>query len=449
MYIILNFYLLFQVCILHQIKISKMHFKKFFFTGICAIVLIFTCNESRSQDTAKIMSYNLLNYSGNNTTKDPYFRQTMDYEKPDVLAVCEILSQAAVNNYLANVLNFNNPNKYSAGIFIDGPDTDNAIFYDNSKFHFVSNTVISTELRNINMFTLIHINSNDTIKIFDVHLKASNTTDDQQKRLAEVNLMRNVTNTFRIGEEFMVVGDFNIYSSTEPAYQRLLQPDVNADGQFVDMFNMTGSWNQSSYAPFHTQSTRTRAIGDGGATGGLDDRFDMILNSNGLLQEGKIKYIPGSLVSVGNDGNHFNDSINKQPNTAVPDSIANALYYTSDHLPVYAKYKFDANPISVSNISSEIPEGFKLSQNYPNPFNPNTRIDFDIPDLRPYGSFSNHVTLKIYDILGNEVETLVDENLSEGEYTSEFNASGLSSGSYFYRLSAGNFTLTRSMTLIK
>ncbi len=116
MYIILNFNLLLQVCILHQIKINKMQFNKYFFVGISVLVIMFSVNDSRSQDTAKIMSYNLLNYSGNNTTKDPYFRQTMDYEKPDVLAVCEILSQAAVNNFLTNVLNFNNPMLFS--IFI-------------------------------------------------------------------------------------------------------------------------------------------------------------------------------------------------------------------------------------------------------------------------------------------------------------------------------------------
>jgi len=215
------------------------------------------------------------------------------------------------------------------------------------------------------------------------------------------------------------------------------------------MFLMPGNWNQSTYSEYHTQSTRTRAIGDGGATGGLDDRFDMILNSTGITQEGKIKYIPGSFVAVGNDGNHYNDSINQRPNTSVPDSIADALYYTSDHLPVYAKYKFDQNPISISSISSEIPEDFKLSQNYPNPFNPDTRIDFDIPDMRSFGEQNARVTLRVFDILGNEVETLVDENLSEGKYSVDFNASGLTSGTYFYRLTAGKFSFTRKLTLVK
>lgn len=404
---------------------------------------------SFSQDTVKIMTYNLLNYSGTNATKDINIRKTIDYVKPDILAVCEILSQNAVNNLLSQVMNYNNPGVYSSGTFIDGPDTDNAIFYDNSKFRFISNTAIPTTLRNISLFTLLHLTTNDTIKILEVHLKASNTSSDQQRRLEEVNAMRTVTNSFRIGEEFLVAGDFNIYSSNEPAYQRLLQPDVNADGHFVDMFNLSGTWNQASYSQYHTQSTRTRALSDGGSTGGLDDRFDMMLNSTAMTMEGKIKYIPGSLVPFGNDGNHFNDSINMRPNTAVPDSIADALYYASDHLPVYAKYKFDVNTTSVSSISSALPDNFRLGQNYPNPFNPNTKIDFDIPDLRSYGSPDQRVTLKIYDILGNEVETLVDEELSAGKYTAEFNASALSSGSYFYRLTAGRFTQTKSMTLIK
>ncbi|HAY34245.1 MAG TPA: peptidase S8, partial [Bacteroidetes bacterium] len=86
---------------------------------------------------------------------------------------------------------------------------------------------------------------------------------------------------------------------------------------------------------------------------------------------------------------------------------------------------------------------------YPNPFNPFTRIDFDIPDLKSYSDLSSRVTLIVYDILGNKVETLVDENLSEGKYSVDFNASGLTSGNYFYRLTAGRFSFTRKLTLVK
>ncbi len=100
----------------------------------------------------------------------------------------------------------------------------------------------------------------------------------------------------------------------------------------------------------------------------MDDRFDMILYSKGINDPGGITLIPNSVIAYGNDGNHYNDSINKPPNNAVPQNIANALHYSADHLPVIALVKFE-NVISVNN-QNEIAARFKLYQNYPNPFNP-------------------------------------------------------------------------------
>uniref|UniRef100_A0A832G8B1 T9SS type A sorting domain-containing protein n=1 Tax=Ignavibacterium album TaxID=591197 RepID=A0A832G8B1_9BACT len=85
---------------------------------------------------------------------------------------------------------------------------------------------------------------------------------------------------------------------------------------------------------------------------------------------------------------------------------------------------------------------FSLDQNYPNPFNPTTKISWQSP-------VSSWQTLKVYDILGNEVATLVDEEKPAGSYEVVFDASSLSSGNYFYKLSAGGLNFTRKMTLIK
>ena len=85
---------------------------------------------------------------------------------------------------------------------------------------------------------------------------------------------------------------------------------------------------------------------------------------------------------------------------------------------------------------------FKLDQNYPNPFNPTTQITYAIP-------IESHVKLKVYNVLGNEVATLVDEEKPAGEYTVKFNASDLSSGVYIYRLQTDYSTITKKMTLIK
>lgn len=88
------------------------------------------------------------------------------------------------------------------------------------------------------------------------------------------------------------------------------------------------------------------------------------------------------------------------------------------------------------------PTEYILNQNYPNPFNPSTIINFSTPN-------SGYVLLKVYDLLGNEVETLVSEELAAGNYKATFNASRLTSGTYFYTLSTGNFSQTNKMLLIK
>lgn len=85
---------------------------------------------------------------------------------------------------------------------------------------------------------------------------------------------------------------------------------------------------------------------------------------------------------------------------------------------------------------------YYLQQNYPNPFNPTTQIRYSIPA-------ETHVTLKIFNLLGNEVAKLVDEVKPEGEYSVKFNASSLSSGIYIYRLQTNYFTVTKKMTFIK
>ena len=104
--------------------------------------------------------------------------------------------------------------------------------------------------------------------------------------------------------------------------------------------------------------------------------------------------------------------------------------------------KYAQSPSDVSEISSAVPSNFFLSQNYPNPFNPSTTLGWQ----SPVGSWQ---TLKVYDLLGREVATLVDEFKPAGSYEVEFDASGLSSGVYYYRLISENFISTKKLTLIK
>ncbi len=99
-------------------------------------------------------------------------------------------------------------------------------------------------------------------------------------------------------------------------------------------------------------------------------------------------------------------------------------------------------PVSVRDIDGTIPENYSLSQNYPNPFNPTTQIDFSIP-------VSGLVTLKVYNILGQEVATLMNGEMKAGNYRVEFSTDNLSSGTYFYKLTAGSFTSVKKMLLLR
>jgi hypothetical protein len=98
--------------------------------------------------------------------------------------------------------------------------------------------------------------------------------------------------------------------------------------------------------------------------------------------------------------------------------------------------------VGITPVGNTIPQVYTLSQNYPNPFNPVTNIKFGIPQ-------SGNVKLVVFDILGREVATLVNEFKTSGNYIVDFNASYLASGAYFYRLEAGNFTETKKMLLVK
>jgi hypothetical protein len=101
-----------------------------------------------------------------------------------------------------------------------------------------------------------------------------------------------------------------------------------------------------------------------------------------------------------------------------------------------------SNNITGIDNQDNLPDKFYLSQNYPNPFNPSTTIEYDIPK-------AGLVTLKIYDILGREVRTIVNEEKTAGRYKISFNASSFASGVYFYRLTSGGYTSIKKMVLLK
>jgi hypothetical protein len=108
----------------------------------------------------------------------------------------------------------------------------------------------------------------------------------------------------------------------------------------------------------------------------------------------------------------------------------------------YLAWQDSSNGATAVAQSSTTPMTYVLRQNYPNPFNPSTTISYDLPK-------QSHVTIQIYDILGKEITTLVNETKNVGSYKVVWNASRLSSGVYFYRMTAGSFSSVKRLLLIK
>ena len=156
-------------------------------------------------------------------------------------------------------------------------------------------------------------------------------------------------------------------------------------------------------------------------------------------------------IFIGTDDGVFHSSDNCEhlisinsglTNTKVHSLTINASYYLLAGSFGGGVFRSVQPITSVIKISSDIPMSFSLEQNYPNPFNANTIIPFSLP-------YSSHTNLKVYNMLGKEVSTLIEKNLSAGNHQIEWNASGIATGVYFYRLHAGTFIQTKKLVVIK
>lgn len=182
-----------------------------------------------------------------------------------------------------------------------------------------------------------------TITAIGAHLMASDPTG----RAAQTTQMRGLGDLLPAGTPIVYAGDFNVDASSEQSYQNLISGTTN--GRAFDPINLPGTWtNTGAVARWHTQSTRLVSESDGGATGGVDDRFDFQLVSGTVMDAEGLSYlgptVPGttsthSYRTFGNNGTTFNKAINDVGNTAQPAAVLNALYAASDHLPVVVDYQ--------------------------------------------------------------------------------------------------------------
>jgi len=394
---------------------------------------------SFSQISFKLTTYNCLQLdkAGFNARKS-HFKTILNEIQPDILITQEIKDEAATDSLLL-LLN-ETELAFSRAPYLNKSDMDNMLFFRDSKVSFISQNTIYSWPRYIWEY-VVKVGS-DTLRIYSCHFKASKGDSNEQKRLDNATNLRNYLNSLPENTEFIIVGDLNLYDSFEPAYEKLVGNEANNIGQAKDWL-ATGNWhNSSTYAPIHTQSCRMTNLGDGGATGGLDDRFDFILTSKNLNDHTRIEYVSGTMLPFGNSGNLLNKAINDHANAAVSASISDALWRASDHLPVVAEFEATSETSAAHEMGNAKALNFELYQNYPNPFNPTTTINY-------YLNEAGFVSLKVFDLLGREVTTLIEKRQAAGRHYAVFNSMALPSGLYFYRLSFNGNVLTKKMTLLK
>ena len=290
----------------------------------------------------RVMSWNLLNYSGlNEDSRDEDIRKVLKIIEPDVVVIQEMESTFGVDHFLKKVLNANSRRKYKAAQFYDGPDTDNALFYDKSRLNLKSHKQIPTSFRDISEFSLKikkGPSEGSEFKLYSVHFTEGRGSSYKKQRENQADTLRTHLNGLLMDSVFLVCGTFNMTTSQEKAYKILTGSQADSIGgnigRLKDLIKKSGKWyNRTKFKHTHTESTRKAKFG-GGAGGGLDDRYDMILVSYRLDQNSELTYMPGSYIVCGNDGKHLNKSINDPENKIISSDIADALYKASDHLPV-------------------------------------------------------------------------------------------------------------------
>ena len=196
----------------------------------------------------------------------------------------------------------------------------------------------------------------------------------------------------------------------------------------------------ANYSEIYVDTTKTRESSNyhlssiqsiGAATGGTEIYgFDTYYDTS--TPQGSMKNMPVGIEYLGSDFKII--------------ALSFPLFYMNfDQAKSFIDYilteKFnEVTPVRETVVS--IPEKYHIAQNYPNPFNPSTIIEYQLPE-------QSHIKLTVYDILGREVKTIVNEFKNPGNYKVEFNASDMATGIYFYRIVAGNFTAVKRMLLLK
>ncbi|MBU0764943.1 MAG: T9SS type A sorting domain-containing protein [Bacteroidetes bacterium] len=405
---------------------------------LLSILLFFIASAGFSQGYVKVMQYNLLYYgntgygcddSNNNTdAKNGYLSTIIGHVRPDILTVNEMAPYGATaDGLLENALNTGGRDYYQRATVSGSYPIANMLFYNSMKLTLAGQEEIYTGFRVIDVYRLYY-NSPDLalgdtayITCIAAHLKAGSEASDEATRADMTNAVMDYLTGTGAGN-YLFQGDFNLYNSNETAYQNLIN-HTNISIRFYDPVSAPGDWGTYSFKDYHTQSTHSSDNGCA-STGGMDDRFDFILASGNIMNgTTKVQYVSDSYITIGQDGEHYNQSINSGTNNSAPDSVIQALYGMSDHLPVSLVLQIAQTPVAGATEKINNNE-IKVAINNP----VNERLNMYIRT-----SANREMEIRVVSVLGTVVARYKITCLP-GDNFCTFNMDNLGRGLYFLRI---------------
>lgn len=405
---------------------------------LCCLILIFSFTfSSFAQDSLQVMFYNLFRFPTSPPANREYLLQDIvDSVKPDLLMVCELQNLDGANRIL-NTSFRNQEDSFSRATFeysisaIDDP-LQQLVFYNTRKLILLRQQTFTTTVRDINHYTFIlnleHLpNDSVYLEVFVTHLKSSTGPANRNLRLSMIDTFVQALQDIPAHHHVLLAGDFNFYDSdSEPAYQKIL--DTSNHIIMVDPIDSPGLWHDNPlFAAIHTQATRTssQGFGIGGATGGMDDRFDFIMMSKNSIDAPEFSYIPETYKAYGNNGNCFDKSIHDTSCTGIySQEIREKLHNMSDHTPVIMRFQ---TPMNFNPVLTKI----KNPETNPYLYLPRgngCQNELWVQLKEPSNSTS---ALILYNILGQKV---IEKNLEKHTNPQAIDVRHLKSGIYYLQL---------------
>jgi endonuclease/exonuclease/phosphatase family metal-dependent hydrolase len=387
--------------------------------------------EINKEDTSflRILNYNILQDGILDPQREQYFTRILQAINADIMCFNENWNTSAsqMENKINEILPLTGGGSWQA-IKIDGGNITV------SKYPIIQSWQVYPNKRITASFIDLPSYFEGDVLVINAHFKCCGGVTNDEKRQIEAD----ATIDFLLDAKtqggvidlpkdtpFLILGDLNLVGDRQQLTTLVTGEIIN-----TQLFGNGGppDWDETDLEDLISQQTdkRTSYTWRNDNSSFPPGRLDFQIYSNSVMSIEKTYIIQTEIMSTDRLTQYGLQQFDTR----------NA----SDHFPKVTDYSFLLP--TVIDEGEHTPTGFMLEQNFPNPFNPTTSIQYEV------GS-QQFVSLKVYDVLGNEIATLVNEELPADDYDLNFDATGLPSGLYFYQLKAGNFIETKKMVLLK